>query len=107
MSSVPVTYGEASITPRGDYAHCNADYTCAQQWARYTPQEHELFARLYARQMALLPGRACEEFVRALPHLQARSSIPRFPPSRFIQRLPTSVCTSHTVITCRADIEQT
>jgi Phenylalanine 4-hydroxylase (EC 1.14.16.1) len=55
-----------------------ADYTCAQQWARYTPQEHELFARLYARQMALLPGRACEEFVRALPHLQARSSIPRF-----------------------------
>jgi phenylalanine-4-hydroxylase len=78
MSSVPVTYGEASITPRGDYAHCDADYTCAQQWARYTPQEHELFVRLYTRQMALLPGRACEEFVRALPHLQARSSIPRF-----------------------------
>ncbi|WP_449371373.1 phenylalanine 4-monooxygenase [Thiomonas sp.] len=78
MSSVPVTYGEASITPRGDYAHCHADYTCAQQWERYTPQEHELFARLYARQMALLPGRACEEFVQALPHLQAQDGIPRF-----------------------------
>ncbi|MDY0328960.1 MAG: phenylalanine 4-monooxygenase [Thiomonas sp.] len=78
MSSVPVTYGEASITPRGDYAHCHADYTCAQQWERYTPQEHELFARLYARQMALLPGRACEEFVLALPHLQAQDGIPRF-----------------------------
>jgi phenylalanine-4-hydroxylase len=78
MSRVPVTYGEARITPRGDYAHCAADYTCAQHWERYTPQEHALFARLYARQMALVPGRACDEFVRALPHLQAADGIPRF-----------------------------
>ncbi|CUA97120.1 phenylalanine 4-monooxygenase [Thiomonas bhubaneswarensis] len=78
MSSVPVTYGEASITPRGDYAHCRADYTCAQHWERYTADQHALFARLYARQMALVPGRACEAFVRALPHLQAHSGIPRF-----------------------------
>jgi len=78
MSSVPVTYGEASITPRGDYAHCTADYTCAQHWERYTPQEHALFSRLYARQMALVPGRACDAFVRALPNLQAQDGIPRF-----------------------------
>jgi len=78
MSSVPVTYGEASITPRGDYAHCAADYTCAQHWERYTPQEHALFSRLYARQMALVPGRACDAFVRALPNLQAQDGIPRF-----------------------------
>jgi len=78
MSSVPVTYGEASITPRGDYAHCAADYTCAQHWERYTPQEHALFSRLYARQMALVPGRACDGFVRALPNLQAQGGIPRF-----------------------------
>ena len=78
MSSAPVTYGEASITPRGDYAHCRADYTCAQRWGDYTEAEHALFARLYARQMALVPGRACEEFVRALPNLQAQSGIPRF-----------------------------
>jgi len=78
MSERPMTYGEASITPRGDYAHCNADYTCAQRWARYTEAEHALFARLVARQMALVPGQACEEFVRALPHLQADSGIPRF-----------------------------
>lgn len=78
MSSVPVTYGEASITPRGDYVHCAADYTCAQHWERYTPQEHALFSRLYARQMALVPGRACDAFVRALPKLQAQHGIPRF-----------------------------
>ena len=78
MSSVPVTYGESSITPRGDYAHCNADSTCVQHWERYTPEEHALFARLVARQMALVPGRACDAFVQALPHLQARNGIPRF-----------------------------
>lgn len=74
----PATYGEAHITPRGDYAHARADYTCEQDWARYTEAEHALFARLYARQMALLPGRACDEFLRALPHLDAADGIPRF-----------------------------
>lgn len=74
----PATYGEARITPRGDYAHARADYTCEQDWARYTEAEHALFARLYARQMALLPGRACDEFLRALPHLDAADGIPRF-----------------------------
>jgi phenylalanine-4-hydroxylase len=28
--------------------------------------------------MALLPGRACDEFVHAPPHLQAGGDIPRF-----------------------------
>lgn len=78
MSTAPVTYGDASITPRGDYGHCHADYTCDQQWERYTAAEHDLFARLVARQMALLPGRACEAFLQALPQLQATDRIPRF-----------------------------
>ncbi|OIQ94244.1 phenylalanine-4-hydroxylase [mine drainage metagenome] len=77
-ATVPVTYGEASITPRGDYAQATAGYTCDQHWERYTPAEHALFSRLYARQMALLPGRACDEFLHALPHLQAGGGIPRF-----------------------------
>ena len=77
-AAAPVTYGEASITPRGDYAQATADYTCDQHWERYTPAEHALFSRLVARQMTLLPGRACDEFVHALPHLHAGGGIPRF-----------------------------
>jgi phenylalanine-4-hydroxylase len=76
--TTPVIYGEASITPRGDYVHAQADYTCEQHWERYTPAEHALFARLYARQMALVPGRACEEFLQALGRLTAADGIPRF-----------------------------
>ena len=77
-ATTPVIYGEASITPRGDYALAHADYTCEQDWERYTPAEHALFARLYARQMALVPGRACEEFLQALGRLTAADGIPRF-----------------------------
>ena len=77
-ATTPVIYGEASITPRGDYAQAHADYTCDQHWEGYTPAEHALFARLYARQMALVPGRACEEFLHALGHLVAAAGIPRF-----------------------------
>jgi hypothetical protein len=36
-----------------------------------------------------------------------RSSIPRFPPWRFIQRLPTGFGARSTLVTFRADIEQT
>ncbi|NML18693.1 phenylalanine 4-monooxygenase [Azohydromonas sp. G-1-1-14] len=47
-----------------------ADWTIDQGWERYTAQEHAVWKTLYERQMKLLPGRACDEFVqgmRALP----------------------------------------
>ncbi len=46
------------------------DWTMDQGWERYTAAEHATWKTLYERQMALLPGRACEAFVagmRALP----------------------------------------
>ncbi len=49
------------------------DWTVPQEWKRYTPAEHAVWRTLFERQMALLPGRACREFVegmKALP-LQA------------------------------------
>jgi phenylalanine-4-hydroxylase len=55
--------------PRGDYARAGADYTCAQDYARYTAADHDTYRRLYARQAALLPGLACDEFIAALPSL--------------------------------------
>jgi phenylalanine-4-hydroxylase len=74
----PVTYGDGSRPPRGDYAAARADYTCDQHWERYTPQEHALYRRLYERQAAQLPGLACEEFIAAVAHLGTPDKIPRF-----------------------------
>ena len=74
----PVVYGQSDRPPRGDYSRATADYTCAQNYAAYTPADHETYRRLYERQAALLPGLACDEFIRALPSLGAKERIPRF-----------------------------
>jgi phenylalanine-4-hydroxylase len=74
----PVTYGQGDRPPRGEYAHARADYTCDQQWERYTAQDHHLYRRLYERQAAQLPGLACEEFIDAVRHLGEPQRIPRF-----------------------------
>jgi phenylalanine-4-hydroxylase len=78
MKVVPATYGESQRPPRGDYSVARADYTCDQMWDRYTPQEHDLYARLFARQLRLVHGRACDEFLQALVHLDMGARIPRF-----------------------------
>lgn len=74
----PVVYGASERPPRGDYRRAGADYTCAQDYAAYTAQDHDTYRRLYARQEALLPGLACDEFIAALPSLGAKDRIPRF-----------------------------
>ena len=78
MAVEPVVYGASERAPRGDYARAGADYTCPQDYARYTEQDHDTYRRLYARQSALLPGLASEAFVAALPSLGAEDRIPRF-----------------------------
>ena len=57
-------------TPHGPPPGANPDWTIDQQWDAYTPAQHAVWKTLFARQSALLPGRACDEFVagmRALP----------------------------------------
>ena len=55
------------------------DWTVAQNWSRYTPAEHALWDRLFARQSALLPGRAAPAFLRGLEVLRlSRPGIPEF-----------------------------
>ncbi|MFM2446124.1 MAG: hypothetical protein RI936_571 [Pseudomonadota bacterium] len=78
MAVAPVTYGASTRPPRGDYSAARDDYTCEQRWESYTPQEHALYARLVRRQMALIPARACDEFLHALPRLGDGQGIPRF-----------------------------
>jgi len=78
----PVVYGASERPPRGDYTRARADYTCPQNYAAYTAQDHDTYRRLFARQAALLPGLACDEFITALPSLgqsiDAVDRIPRF-----------------------------
>ena len=76
--AAPVTYGQGERPPRGDYAGARSDYTCDQDWAAYSAADHDLYRRLYERQVAQLPGLACEEFIGALPSLGAPATIPRF-----------------------------
>ena len=78
MAVEPVVYGSSRRPPRGDYSRAGDDYTCAQDWAAYTAQDHETYRRLYERQAALIKGRACDAFIRALPALGERERIPRF-----------------------------
>jgi phenylalanine-4-hydroxylase len=46
-----------------------ADWTIDQAWERYTKEEHAVWTTLFERQSKLLPGRACEEFVRGMGKL--------------------------------------
>ncbi|ALL13283.1 phenylalanine 4-monooxygenase [Caulobacter henricii] len=56
-----------------------ADWTIDQGWDRYSQAEHEVWITLYERQTAMLPGRACDAFLRGLDALDLhRSGIPDF-----------------------------
>jgi phenylalanine-4-hydroxylase len=56
-----------------------ADWTIDQGWENYSRAEHDVWITLYERQTALLPGRACDEFLRGLDALDLhRSGIPDF-----------------------------
>lgn len=77
----PAVYGQSDRPPRGDYARGGsvaADYTCPQDYASYTDADHDTYRRLYERQVAQLPGLACDAFIAALPSLGAKDRIPRF-----------------------------
>jgi phenylalanine-4-hydroxylase len=74
----PVIYGQSDRPPRGDYTRARPDYTCEQNFAAYTADDHATWRKLYARQTALLPGLAAQSFIDLLPQLDAAQGIPRF-----------------------------
>lgn len=56
-----------------------ADWTIPQNWEAFTAQEHGVWDTLYARQMALLPGRASQAYLRGLEQLKlSDAGIPNF-----------------------------
>jgi len=63
---------------RGDYSHADAHYVVEQRCGEYTADEHALWRRLYERQMKLVPGYACDDYLAGLVKLDAGDGIPRF-----------------------------
>jgi phenylalanine-4-hydroxylase len=60
-------------------AQAAEDWTIPQDWEAYTPQDHAMWDRLFARQAAMLPGRAVKEFMVGLDVLRlSKSGIPDF-----------------------------
>ncbi len=56
-----------------------ADWTIPQGWDNYTPQEHQTWLTLYDRQAEILPGRACDAYLKGLKALDLRGAgIPDF-----------------------------
>ena len=56
-----------------------ADWTVDQGWEQYTAEEHGVWKTLFERQTRLLPGRACNSFVRGMSELPIGSDqIPDF-----------------------------
>ena len=47
----------------------NPDWTIPQGWENYTAEDHGVWKTLFERQTALLPGRACDEFVHGMTDL--------------------------------------
>ena len=70
--------GETGHALRGDYSRMRPDYTVDQDWDAYRPAEHELWRRLYARQLSLVPRYASAEFNATLATLDYGTGIPRF-----------------------------
>lgn len=55
------------------------DWTIDQNWAAYSEDEHNRWTALYERQMEILPGRACDAFLKGLDKLDLHGAgIPDF-----------------------------
>jgi phenylalanine-4-hydroxylase len=74
----PVTYGTSSHGLRGDYRDMRPDYTVVQDYSSYDTEAQARWRRLYERQIKLVPGRACGEFLRVVETLDYGAGIPRF-----------------------------
>ncbi len=70
--------GQTDHALRGDYSAMRPDYTVEQDYSRYTSAEQDLWKRLYARQSALVPKYASDEFIDILGALNFGAGIPYF-----------------------------
>jgi phenylalanine-4-hydroxylase len=72
------TSANSGSSLRGDYEGAAADYTVSQGWERYTPEMHDRWRRLYARQTALAERHAAPQVLAGLRALASADGIPDF-----------------------------
>ena len=66
-------------SPPAPPAGASANWTVPQRWADYTPAQHSVWDRLYARQMHLLPDRVVPDFLTGATALgMSEPGIPNF-----------------------------
>ena len=63
---------------RGEYEGAADDYVVGQDWHAYTPEMHDRWRRLHARQTKLVERHACASFRNGLARLDCGKGIPRF-----------------------------
>ncbi|MEM8799758.1 MAG: phenylalanine 4-monooxygenase [Pseudomonadota bacterium] len=77
-SRIPALPETVYVAPLKKPAYLAADWLEPEQ-RTYTTDEHAMWDRLYARQMDVLPGRACDAFMDGLKKLDlARGGVPDF-----------------------------
>jgi phenylalanine-4-hydroxylase len=67
----------SSAAPRP--AEAAKDWTIAQNWDRFSQADHDIWDQLFARQTAMLPGRAADAFLKGLDILRlSKPGIPDY-----------------------------
>lgn len=81
---------QGDVALRGDYTRCRPDFTVEQPYEHYTPQEQNLWRRLYARQFYLIERFAAPEFVDGVRKLEMAERIPSIPEVNEVLRAATA-----------------
>ena len=72
-------HAKHGLAAGGTARPARADWTIDQGWSAYTAADHATWRTLFERQRALLPGRACDEFLQGMAELPiAPDRIPDF-----------------------------
>jgi phenylalanine-4-hydroxylase len=66
------------VNLRGDYSAAGADYVVEQAWSSYTAEQHQLWAQLLNRQLALVKRYGAPQVLAGLGALDMSGKIPRF-----------------------------
>jgi phenylalanine-4-hydroxylase len=75
---LPTAPAASAVELRGDYSAAGADYVVEQEWGRYTPLQHALWARLLERQLNLVERYGAPQVLAGLKALDLEARIPRF-----------------------------
>ena len=78
FSRIPDAPPSVFVAPLKRPSHVGEDWLELQQ-RRYDADQHQLWDELFARQLRLLPGRACQAFMDGLERLDlGRGGLPSF-----------------------------